>query len=422
MKKNTLILFMLSIISGMLIFGKTVYACESNSTVTTQYVMYDELTPAEKGKVTQGQPNIEVLHDQENIKLIYTKIIEHSKSSDSNNIKNTSINENTIFKNTDILPKTGENNHNIYWILGIILIFLLIILLIWKRKKAKTLLLLFLLAAGVISSVAVNAEVINLPIESVQNLPKNGKIFSPNTAVETYEYVGYIHTYSDNELPIKKGNVTVKYQDEDGNALSDDVTLTGNVCEQYSTEKKDIEGYIFRELQGNTTGSFTGDEQTVIFVYELEEKEGLVEFVLNDQTREKTGGEIIVWERGERKSYPTLYYIWDKDDLNSKITDLSLNGKVGTPVSIPTSYDNLFQSEDGTIDEGVPLYQGTPVYAVYQDELGELHLAPEYYNFYASLDNFYANLDNYDNKPSLYTSDTQIINFYIHVFVNQNAS
>ena len=86
--------------------------------------MYDELTPAEKGKVTQGQPNIEVLHDQENIKLIYTKIIEHSKSSDSNNIKNTSINENTIFKNTDILPKTGENNHNIYWILGIILIFL----------------------------------------------------------------------------------------------------------------------------------------------------------------------------------------------------------------------------------------------------------------------------------------------------------
>ena len=44
MKKNTLILFMLSIISGMLIFGKTVYADESNSTVTTQYVMYDELT------------------------------------------------------------------------------------------------------------------------------------------------------------------------------------------------------------------------------------------------------------------------------------------------------------------------------------------------------------------------------------------
>lgn len=411
MKKNTLILFMLSIISGMLIFGKTVYADESNSTVTTQYVMYDELTTAEKGKVTQGQPNIEVLHDQENIKLIYTKIIEHSKSSDSNNIKNTSINENTIFKNTDILPKTGENNHNIYWILGIILIFLLIILLIWKRKKAKTLLLLFLLAAGVISSVAVNAEVINLPIESVQNLPKNGKIFSPNTAVETYEYVGYIHTYSDNELPIKKGNVTVKYQDEDGNALSDDVTLTGNVGEQYSTEKKDIEGYIFRELQGNTTGSFTGDEQTVIFVYELEVKEGLVEFVLNDQTREYTGGEIIFWEREEQKSYPILYYIWDKDDLNSKITDLSLKGKVGTPVSIPTSYDNLFQPEDGTIDESVPLYnKGTPVYAVYQDELGELHLAPESYNFYA-------NLDNYDNKPSLYTSDTQIINFYIQFLV-----
>jgi uncharacterized surface anchored protein len=42
---------------------------------------------------------------------------------------------------------------------------------------------------------------------------------------------------------------------------------SGIVGEGYSTEKKDIKGYTFKEAQGSTTGQFTEQVQTVTYVY-----------------------------------------------------------------------------------------------------------------------------------------------------------
>ena len=67
--------------------------------------------------------------------------------------------------------------------------------------------------------------------------------------------------------PVKGGDITAKYIDLDGNKISDDVVKTGNVGETYTTEQKSIEGYIFKEVQGNTTGQFTDQAQTVTYVY-----------------------------------------------------------------------------------------------------------------------------------------------------------
>ncbi len=67
--------------------------------------------------------------------------------------------------------------------------------------------------------------------------------------------------------PVKGGDITAKYIDLDGNKISDDVVKTGNVGETYTTEQKSIEGYIFKEMQGNTTGQFTDQAQTVTYVY-----------------------------------------------------------------------------------------------------------------------------------------------------------
>ncbi|QGN61631.1 LPXTG cell wall anchor domain-containing protein (plasmid) [Leuconostoc citreum] len=73
-------------------------------------------------------------------------------------------------------------------------------------------------------------------------------------------------TYTKN-APVAGGNVTAKYVDENGNPIADDVIASGNVGDPYSTTQKDVPGYTFKEVQGNPTGSFTDQDQTVTYVY-----------------------------------------------------------------------------------------------------------------------------------------------------------
>ncbi|MBM7545076.1 hypothetical protein JOC59_001818 [Weissella beninensis] len=49
--------------------------------------------------------------------------------------------------------------------------------------------------------------------------------------------------------------------------LADDVIASGNVGDSYSTIQKDVPGYTFKEVQGNPTGSFTDQNQTVTYIY-----------------------------------------------------------------------------------------------------------------------------------------------------------
>lgn len=87
--------------------------------------------------------------------------------------------------------------------------------------------------------------------------------------------------------PVKGGDVTAKYIDTDGNKVSDDVVKSGNVGDAYTTEQKAIEGYTFKEVQGNTAGQFTDQAQTVTYVYTKNEVPNitgtvLVEYVNTD--------------------------------------------------------------------------------------------------------------------------------------------
>ena len=53
-------------------------------------------------------------------------------------------------------------------------------------------------------------------------------------------------TYVYTKDPVAGGNVTVKYVDENGNTISDDVVKNGNVGDSYTTEQKAIPGYTFK--------------------------------------------------------------------------------------------------------------------------------------------------------------------------------
>ncbi|MFK4878836.1 MucBP domain-containing protein [Lactococcus petauri] len=74
-------------------------------------------------------------------------------------------------------------------------------------------------------------------------------------------------TYVYTKNPVTAADVTAKYVDTEGNKISDDVVKSGNIGDVYSTEQKDIEGYTFKEVQGNPIGQFTDTPQTVTYVY-----------------------------------------------------------------------------------------------------------------------------------------------------------
>lgn len=75
------------------------------------------------------------------------------------------------------------------------------------------------------------------------------------------------YVYRKNEIPNITGTILVKYIDTEGNSISEDIVKSGTVGEGYSTEKKDINGYTFKEMKGNKTGQFTEQVQTVTYVY-----------------------------------------------------------------------------------------------------------------------------------------------------------
>lgn len=83
--------------------------------------------------------------------------------------------------------------------------------------------------------------------------------------------VVYIYT-KDKVTPIT-GTVIVKYEDDKGNTLSDSVIKSGNVGENYTTEKKDIKGYFIKETRGDISGLFKEETQTITYVYSKENLE-----------------------------------------------------------------------------------------------------------------------------------------------------
>nr|WP_249641457.1 MULTISPECIES: MucBP domain-containing protein [unclassified Enterococcus] len=100
----------------------------------------------------------------------------------------------------------------------------------------------------------------------LSRLPQNASgIFTPELQIITYVYT---------EKPDIGGEVTVGYVDTDGNLISDNIILSGNVGDSFSSEQKSISGYTFKEVLGSATGVFTDAPQTVTYVYTKEPSVG----------------------------------------------------------------------------------------------------------------------------------------------------
>ena len=99
-------------------------------------------------------------------------------------------------------------------------------------------------------------------------------------------------------------NVTARYLDEDGKLLSDDIILSGNIDDMFSTEQKEITGYTFKEVQGNPTGTFSYQDQTVTYIYTRNQGTADITYI-DDTTKEVLSVKDLSGYTGEKAGYTT---------------------------------------------------------------------------------------------------------------------
>lgn len=200
--------------------------------------------------------------------------------------KNKSATSNTVLNNNqplspnkldqDALMKTGDTGANIpLVVLGFLLFGTGVGLLTLRKRHAKQMLVLVAVLGGgsllLGSPFAQASDTGSLKAPETVTVNKGTKETKQPVAIEGYTYVGYLHTSQNAPapipIPVEKGTVTVHYQDEQGQAISPAETLEGDVGKAYTTEKKQINGYEFKEVIGNTTGNFTKKTQVVTYKY-----------------------------------------------------------------------------------------------------------------------------------------------------------
>ena len=122
------------------------------------------------------------------------------------------------------------------------------------------------------------AKVKEIPGYVLTAMPKNAKgLIGEN--VDDIMFI-YQKPRNNGKTPIKAADVTVHYEDENGNQIAPNVILSGNVGDGYQTETKTISGYTLKTRPNNATGFFTSQPQDVVYVY-----------TKNDQSAKEPGKE-----------------------------------------------------------------------------------------------------------------------------------
>ncbi|MDT2523748.1 bacterial Ig-like domain-containing protein [Enterococcus raffinosus] len=98
----------------------------------------------------------------------------------------------------------------------------------------------------------------------------------------TYDGVTSVAKVTVKERKASKGTVTVKYIDEDGNKLSEDVVLSGIEGEEYETKAKHISGYELIHEPANKKGKF---KKNIVVEYIYTNKKGSATVVNNNQAK-----------------------------------------------------------------------------------------------------------------------------------------
>lgn len=187
---------------------------------------------------------------------------------------------------------------------------------------------------------------------------------------------------------VQGGDITVHYQDESGKKIADDVVLRGEVGTHYTSSKKTIKGYTFKEVKGNVSGEFTDKAQTVTYVYQAEknttnpDKQEAVNVyrLYNKKSKEH----LYTSDSYEYKHLPELSSDWVREGVNFKAYKKSdsttaavyrvYNPKSGEHLNTTDTNEVKVLKSKGWKSEGVAFYApktgGKPVYRLFNPKAG----------------------------------------------------
>ncbi|MGX7274384.1 MucBP domain-containing protein, partial [Enterococcus haemoperoxidus] len=80
-----------------------------------------------------------------------------------------------------------------------------------------------------------------------------------------------------------EAQVKIHYKDENGNTILPDEELTGVEGSEYTVERKNIEGYVSKAVDGKETGVFTVEVQEITYIYEKKKAQGQVKIHYKDE-------------------------------------------------------------------------------------------------------------------------------------------
>ncbi len=110
-----------------------------------------------------------------------------------------------------------------------------------------------------LTSITYNAR-INNPVGNYET-PPNFSFYAISAGT-------YFQQFNVIDEPEDGAPVTVKYQDEAGQPISESTVLEGKIDASFTAVPKDINTWVLKSTAGNTEGTFTQHPQEIIFTYE----------------------------------------------------------------------------------------------------------------------------------------------------------
>lgn len=203
--------------------------------------------------------------------------------------------------------------------------------------------------------------------------------FTDNAQTVTY-------VYTKNATPVKGGDITVHYQNEAGQNISPDVKKTGNIGDEYITEKKEIQGYTFKTIQGKASGLFSDTPQTVTYIYKSKPTPTPDNKVVNVYRlyNKKSMEHMYTADINEYKKLPEISKDWVREGVNFKeYQKASKDTKAIYRVYNPKSGEHINTSDQNEIkvlatygwkNEGVSFYapktSGKDIYRLFNPKAG----------------------------------------------------
>ena len=170
--------------------------------------------------------------------------------------------------------------------------------------------------------------------------------------------------YYNKVIVIKYGTVTVKYLDENGLPVKEQLVLTGEVGTTYNTTQETIIGYDFVSVTGNTTGTYINGNIDVVYNYVKQE---VIEFKVippvfesleaKYEAPQRTSSRVFLRGTDDIAQHPSLHdkltgysiqvYGITNTGTERFISNLNINGKLKNNVELVTGYFTMTSSEVG---------------------------------------------------------------------------